>query len=161
MAMDVATVPGAGAAGGLGAGLMSFCGGKLTPGFDLVAEAMRLGQHLKGADLVITGEGQLDGSSAGGKVPVGVGRYAQRYGVPCVALAGSMGSAPTKAANTTGVSALQALHEHGINAVFSITPGPVSLHMSMDHAALFIATTTEQIVRLSTVPSRAPARAKL
>jgi len=83
-----AETPGAGAAGGLGFGLMRFAGAKLVPGFDLVAEALGLAERIAVADLVITGEGSLDFQTLGGKGPAGVAAMAKAAGVPVVAIAG-------------------------------------------------------------------------
>ncbi|MFQ6049033.1 MAG: glycerate kinase [Phycisphaerae bacterium] len=88
---QVAEMPGAGAAGGLAAGLVGFCGARLRPGVELVMEATGLQQRLVGCDLVITGEGRLDAQSLMGKVISGVGRVARQAGVPVVALVGSVG----------------------------------------------------------------------
>jgi glycerate kinase len=85
---DHRAVPGAGAAGGLGFGLMSFCSGRLVGGFDLVAEVTGLAQRMQGASLVITGEGRVDAQTLFGKGPAGVAAMAQAKGVPCVAVAG-------------------------------------------------------------------------
>lgn len=81
--------PGAGAAGGLGFGMLAFFGATLRPGFDIVADATRLRDRLRGADLCLTGEGRLDASSLTGKAPIGVARMCKELGVPCVALVGS------------------------------------------------------------------------
>lgn len=83
-----AAVPGAGAAGGLGFGLMRFAGARLVPGFDLVAEALGLAERIAAADLVITGEGSLDAQTLGGKGPAGVAAMARAAGVPVMAVAG-------------------------------------------------------------------------
>lgn len=83
--------PGAGAAGGLGFGMLAFFGATLRPGFDIVADATRLRERLGGADLCLTGEGRFDASSLTGKAPVGVARLCRELGVPCVALVGSAG----------------------------------------------------------------------
>lgn len=83
-----AVTPGAGAAGGLGFGLLRFASAKLVPGFDLVAEALGLADRLKSADLVITGEGSLDAQTLGGKGPAGVAAMARAAGIPAVAVAG-------------------------------------------------------------------------
>ena len=88
---DVAALPGAGAAGGLGAGVVAFLGGKLAPGVDLLLDTIGFDRALEDADLVFTGEGRLDWQSARGKLPVGVARCCQRAGVPCIALCGSLG----------------------------------------------------------------------
>lgn len=87
---DVADIPGSGAAGGLGAGLLTL-GGRIISGFDWVAETVGLEQACLGADLIITGEGKIDRQSAKGKVPAGVARLGQELGVPVAALAGSVG----------------------------------------------------------------------
>ena len=79
---------GAGAAGGLGFGLMSFCGAKVRPGFDVVAEAVGLEAKIKDADMVITGEGSLDRQTLEGKTPAGVARLAQKFGKPVFAIVG-------------------------------------------------------------------------
>jgi len=134
--MDVDTVPGAGAAGGLGAGLLAFLGARLRPGVDIIIEASGLEEKLKGADLIITGEGKLDRQTAFGKAPIGVARLAKKHGIPVVALAGSLGEGAEE------------LADHGIDAVFSIVPGPVSLEEAMTRAVFFIERTTEQMVRL-------------
>ncbi|NLX20518.1 MAG: glycerate kinase [Phycisphaerae bacterium] len=91
LGMSVADLPGAGAAGGLGAGLMAFFGAMLRPGIELVMQALKLADRLAGADLVITGEGRIDAQSMMGKVISGVGREARRCGVPAIALVGSVG----------------------------------------------------------------------
>jgi glycerate 2-kinase len=80
--------PGAGAAGGLGFGLMSFCGATIRPGFDVVAEAVRLESKMKDADVVITGEGSLDRQTLEGKTPAGVARMARKFGKKVFAIAG-------------------------------------------------------------------------
>ena len=88
---DVAEVPGAGAAGGLGAGVLAFLDGELTPGIELLLDSVGFDELLDTAELVITGEGRLDGQSTAGKVPVGVARRARAKGVNCIALAGCLG----------------------------------------------------------------------
>ena len=80
--------PGAGAAGGLGFGLMSFCGATIRPGFDVVAEAVGLESKMKGVDIVITGEGSLDRQTLEGKTPAGVARLARKLGKKVFAIAG-------------------------------------------------------------------------
>ncbi|MBI2165510.1 MAG: glycerate kinase [Chloroflexi bacterium] len=84
-------VPGAGAAGGLGFGLMAFLGGRLQPGAEVVFQAVKMKEKLEGADLVITGEGRLDASTAYNKAPLAVARLAKEKGVPCIAVVGSLG----------------------------------------------------------------------
>jgi glycerate kinase len=86
--IDYRNEPGAGAAGGLGFGLMSFCGAKIRPGFDVVAEAVGLEAKIKDADIVITGEGSLDRQTLEGKTPAGVARLARKFGKPVFAIVG-------------------------------------------------------------------------
>src|SRR2546425_3712434 len=91
LGVDVEALPGAGAAGGLGAGLVAFAGARLRPGAEMVMEALKLDDHLKGADLVITGEGRLDSQTARfGKGPAAVARHARNAGIPVVGLGGSV-----------------------------------------------------------------------
>jgi glycerate 2-kinase len=90
LGVEVADRAGAGAAGGLGAGLAAFYGAELRGGFELVAEAISLRAAIESADLVITGEGLLDGSSLGGKAPIGVARMARAAGVRCAVVAGGV-----------------------------------------------------------------------
>jgi glycerate 2-kinase len=88
LGVDVADTPGAGAAGGLGAGAIAFLGARLRSGIELVLDLVGFHEAVAAADLVVTGEGKLDGQSLRGKAPVGVARAATAHGVPVVALAG-------------------------------------------------------------------------
>ncbi|MBB5886982.1 glycerate kinase [Xanthomonas sp. LMG 8992] len=106
LGVAVAQLPGAGAGGGIGAALVAFLGARLRPGVEIVAQALGLEAHLVDADLLVTGEGRLDGQSAQGKVPVGLARIARRHGVPVLAIAGGLGE---------GAADLQA---QGIDALF-------------------------------------------
>jgi glycerate kinase len=107
--VDVAGLPGAGAAGGLGFGLMAFCGARLRRGVEMVADAVALEAQCRGCDLVITGEGRIDGQTVNGKTPMGVARVAGRVGVPVIAICGCTGEG------------WQNVHKVGIAAVFSST----------------------------------------
>ncbi|MDG3004181.1 glycerate kinase [Paludisphaera mucosa] len=135
LGVAVAEIPGAGAAGGLGAGLVAFAGGRLEPGIDLVIEAVGLADKLRGADLCLTGEGSLDAQSAFGKTAVGVARLARSLGVPTFALVGSIGE-----------GAEQCLAQ-GLDAYFPICPGPMSLDDAMARAPDLLARAAEQAVR--------------
>ena len=84
-------VPGSGAAGGLGGGLMAFLGGELRPGIDIVIDSVKLEKKLKGCDLVIAGEGRMDGQTVYGKTPAGVAKTAKKLGIPVIALCGCLG----------------------------------------------------------------------
>lgn len=120
---DFSNFPGVGAAGGLGFAAKAFFDARFRPGVELVAELSGLAEAVAGADLVITGEGRLDAQSLHGKTPVGVARVAQAQGVPVVALAGSLGDG------------YQQVREAGIEAAFSLAPGPISLEYACAHAA--------------------------
>lgn len=88
--VDVATVPGAGAAGGLGAGLLAFLGASVRPGFDIVADALGLARHVAAADVVVTGEGRFDAQTERGKAPAGMLRLAREAGRRSVVIAGQI-----------------------------------------------------------------------
>jgi glycerate 2-kinase len=105
---DVDAVPGAGAAGGMGAGMMAFFKARLRPGAEIVMEAVGLDAAVRDADLVITGEGRIDSQTIYGKTPIGVARVAKRHGKPVIGIAGCLTS-------DVGV-----VHDHGIDAVFSV-----------------------------------------
>ncbi|HEQ4398999.1 TPA: glycerate kinase [Streptococcus pyogenes] len=116
--IDLQTIPGSGAAGGLG-GAIVLLGGTLTSGFSRIAELLNLDNSLQSCDLVITGEGCLDTQSQSGKVPVAIARMAKKYQVPTVALCGSVKI-------ETGLAAEDFL------AVFSIQQQPISLEAAID-----------------------------
>jgi glycerate kinase len=136
LGIDVRDVPGAGAAGGLGAGLIAFLKARVLPGVDVVIQATGLIEHLKEATLVFTGEGRLDSQTACGKVPVGVARKAKAFGLPVIAIAGEIGSG------------YQAVYEQGIDTVFSIAPGPISFSQSTEMAEKLITDVAERAIRL-------------
>lgn len=142
LGISVSDTPGAGAAGGLGAGLMVFVQATLTPGFAVVAEAVGLENAIATADLVLTGEGSVDGQSAQGKAVFGVTTLAAKYNKPVVALGGAV---------LPGASALYA---HGMTAALSITPGPLSLAACMDDAYALLTKAAETAMRLILLGSR-------
>ncbi len=135
LGLDVRDLPGAGAAGGLGAGLRAFLGAELRRGVDVVLDLVGLDEHLRGADLVLTAEGRIDAQTAFGKAPVGVAERAKARGVPCIAIAGDIGDG------------LESLHALGVRAIFSLCPGPVSLERALAAGGDYLAAVTEQIVR--------------
>lgn len=107
LAVDVKDLPGAGAAGGLGAGLVAFVGGRLQPGAAMLIDALRLDQRIRGADLVLTGEGRLDAQTARfGKAPAEVARHARAAGVPVVAVGGAIADEPELAPLFDGLAAI-------------------------------------------------------
>ncbi len=140
---DVMEVPGAGAAGGLGAGLMAFTGAQLRPGADIVIDALDLDARLEGASLVIVGEGQTDRSTVFNKAPVAVAQRAKARGIPTVAISGSLGDG------------FEQIHDHGIDAAFSILDHCMTLEDAMSGTAELVADATEQVCRALSVNVRA------
>ncbi|MFQ6019915.1 MAG: glycerate kinase [Dehalococcoidia bacterium] len=126
---------GAGAAGGLGAGLIAFLNASVRPGADLVAEVMGLGEALADADLVLTGEGQLDAQTAYGKTVSGVVRLARQGGVPVIAIVGSLGPG------------WHTLLSQGLDGVEAMVGGSFGLEEAMRRAPELLARTTERAVR--------------
>jgi len=133
---EVTTMAGGGAAGGLGAGLVSFLGAHLEKGIDVVMKLLQLADRCRGADLVITGEGQIDYQTRFDKAPAGVARIAKQMGIPCLAICGGIGER------------IDELHDIGITAVYSLCPRPVSLESAMRDSFSMLASATEQAVRL-------------
>jgi glycerate kinase len=105
---DFRDQPGAGAAGGLGFGLLSFCAASVRPGFDVVAEFIALEEAVRAADVVITGEGRLDAQTLEGKAPAGVARLARKFGKPVYAIAGAIEDSPGLRELFDGVATLVA-----------------------------------------------------
>ncbi len=133
---EIADQPGAGAAGGLAAGLVAFLGAHLRPGIEVIMDLLGVEQRIAAADLILTGEGQIDGQTVGGKVIAGLARAAQPRGVPLVAIAGRV--TPEAAA----------LYEHGLSAAFSLADGPRSLEESQQYGADLLARAAENVLRL-------------
>ena len=135
---DFKDYPGAGAAGGLGFAFLSFLNGRLRSGIELVMEATSLEEKIKNADIVVTGEGRLDGQSCMGKAPIGVAKLAKKYGKSVIAFSGCV----TDDARLT--------NEHGIDAFFPIVRRPCTLveAMNVDIAYKNLADTAEQVFRI-------------
>jgi len=138
LSKEVAALPGAGAAGGLGAGLAAFTGASLTSGAGLVLEMSGLEKVLASGkvSLVITGEGEVNDQTLQGKAPLAVARLAKKHGLPVVALAGSI--APDA----------ERVYEQGIDALFGILPGPFSRWESMAEARFFLEKAAARMIRL-------------
>lgn len=117
--LDLASQPGTGAAGGMGLCLIAFLHGTLRPGIEIVSDAIHLAAAIKGANLVITGEGRIDSQSVRGKTPVGVARLAQACGIPVIAIGGCL------AADTAAV------YQHGIDAAFAAVNHPCTLETAL------------------------------
>ncbi|MES1035930.1 glycerate kinase [Bacillus pumilus] len=124
---------GAGAAGGLGASLLSFLRADLQRGIDIVLKAVQFEEVIKEADLVITGEGRIDQQTIYGKTPIGVAKAAKQYHLPVIGIAGSLSKDSA------------VVHEHGIDALFSIVPGVTSLSEAMRDAATHVERTARNI----------------
>lgn len=118
---DLANTPGAGAAGGLGYGFLTFLNSKLESGVKIILEETRLEDSLKDADIVVTGEGRLDNQTAMGKAPIGVAKLAKKHGAKVIAIAGC----------TTDDAV--ACNEEGIDAFFAIVNKATTLEEAMDH----------------------------
>ncbi len=136
LGMDVSEIPGSGAAGGLGAALIAFCGATLMPGIDVVIEAAAFEEKLAGADLLITGEGRTDGQTAYGKVPVGLAMVAKKCGVPVVCLSGGLAGDYEK------------IYEHGITAAFSNVTDAMPLNEAMQKSGDMMIKSAYAITRL-------------
>lgn len=136
---DIANHPGAGAAGGLGAGLLFFTNAQLKPGVEIVLNATNFADIVKQADLLITGEGCTDFQTAFGKAPVGVAKIAKHANVPAVCLSGGLGNG------------YQSVTQHGIDALMSIVPRPMTLNECIESAADLIQEATSRLCRLIAV----------
>ncbi|WP_195989761.1 glycerate kinase [Clostridium sp. D53t1_180928_C8] len=134
--MDVLEVPGAGAAGGLGAGLMAFLNGTLKKGIEMVIEYAGLEEKVKDADMVWTGEGSIDFQTQYGKTPLGVATVAKKYDKPVIAFAGRVGDN------------IDVLYEKGIDSIFGIMKGVTSIEEALEKGKENIEKTSENVIRL-------------
>ena len=133
-----ATIPGTGAAGGMGFALLSYLNAELVSGIELVMKETKLEQHISDADIVITGEGRLDGQSYMGKAPIGVAKLAKKFNKPVIAFSGCVSEDAVLC------------NEHGIDAFFPILRKPCTLQeaMDIDNAYKNLRDTAEQVFRL-------------
>lgn len=136
LGLSILKVPGSGAAGGLGGGLMAFLGGRLRPGVDIVIDSVKLAKRIKGCDLVITGEGRMDHQTAFGKTPAGVARVAKEQNLPVIAICGCLGKNP------------QVVHSIGIDAFFSALEENVCEEELPKRGPGMLTNSAEQIGRL-------------
>lgn len=143
---DVANAQGAGASGGLGAGLIGFAGATLHPRFDIILNYLEFDRLLAQADLVVTAEGSLDGQSPYGKVPCEVARRAEAQGIPTIALAGTIGR---------GVDQTFA---HGISAFASILKRPCTLEEAIRDGEKLLRRASEDAIRMMAVGQRLSSR---
>jgi len=133
---DVEHVPGAGAAGGLGAGLLAFFNAELRRGVDIVLETVQFDRQVEGASFVVTGEGELNRQTAYGKTPMGVAQAAKRHGLPVFAVAGTI------------AADADVLYDVGIDAMFPIVAGPVTLEAAIRDAGRLVTEAGERLARL-------------
>ncbi|PGV53469.1 glycerate kinase [Bacillus sp. AFS037270] len=129
-------VSGAGAAGGLGAGLLAFLPCKLKKGIEIVVDATCLEEHIRDASLVVTGEGKIDSQTIYGKTSIGVAKVAKKHNIRVIGLAGSLGAG------------YEAVYDGGIDAVFSIVPGVTTLDNALENAYPNIVNTVRNIAKL-------------
>lgn len=133
---DYRTLPGAGAAGGMGFAAKAFLNATLKPGIEMIMQQANMATLLARADLVITGEGRLDGQSLAGKTPIGVSRAAQRCNKPVIVLAGSLGDG------------WQACFDEGVTAAFALADGPMTLNNALPRTAELLEARCESLLRL-------------
>lgn len=134
--VDVRTMPGGGASGGLGVGLRALIGATLHPRYDIVMQYLELDRLLDDADLVFTAEGSIDYQTPSGKIPAEVARRAKRRGLPVIALAGTIGKGA------------QVNHQNGIDAFSSILSAPCTLEEAITHASDLLTDCAEETTRL-------------
>ncbi|NOH92092.1 glycerate kinase [Vibrio sp. AIC-3] len=139
LGVDVIDLPGAGAAGGLGAALVGLLNAELRPGINIVMDAVNLDEIVSDADLVITGEGRIDSQTIHGKTPIGVARTAKKHKLPVIGIAGCL-------ASDCGV-----VHEHGIDAVFAVVNRSVDLPTALAEAAENIELTARNVAAMYTI----------
>ena len=133
---DVATIPGAGAAGAMGAGMIAFFGAQLQMGIETMLDTVHFSEIVKDAGLVITGEGKLDSQSLRGKVVIGVAKRAQDAGIPVIALVGG------------AESDISDVYEKGVTAIFPINRLPEDFSISKEKSAENLAATAQDVLRL-------------
>lgn len=136
LGLSIADVEGAGAAGGLGFGLMAFCGGELKSGIEIILDLVDFDSKLAGVDLVITGEGKIDGQSVYGKVPVGIAERAKKRGLPVLVLVGGIGEGVEK------------VYEYGIDAVMGSVNNAMTLKEAMSRAEELMTDAASRAMRM-------------
>ncbi|GAA0264985.1 glycerate kinase [Pseudomonas rhodesiae] len=132
---DVRDEPGSGAAGGLGFAAKAFLGAQFRAGVEVVADLVGLDAAVRGADLVITGEGRFDAQTLRGKTPFGVARIARQHGVPVIVIAGTLGEG------------YEQMYSHGVDAAFALPSGPISLEQACSEAPRLLRERAADIAR--------------
>lgn len=136
LGIDMNDVMGSGAAGGLGAALVAFLNAVLQPGIDTILDLVNFDEIIKDADLVITGEGRIDGQSINGKVPVGIGNRCKNKNVKVIVLAGAIGNDTEK------------IYDYGIDALFSTVDKPMTLHEVLENSEVLLENAIDRMLRL-------------
>ncbi|MDR9875410.1 glycerate kinase [Pseudomonas allii] len=136
LSKDVRDEPGSGAAGGLGFAAKAFLGAQFRAGVEVVAELVGLDAAVRGADLVITGEGRFDAQTLRGKTPFGVARIARQHSVPVIVIAGTLGDG------------YEQMYAHGVDAAFALPSGPMSLEQACAEAPRLLSERAADIARL-------------
>lgn len=142
LGLSVAELPGAGAAGGFGAGAVAFLHAVLRPGIEVVLDFVGFDRQLKGCDLVITGEGRIDGQSLGGKVPIGISRRAKKQGVPVIAIVGVV------------ADDAEAVYDEGITAVFNTNRAALPFAEIKDRGEIDYRRTLDDVLRFAAAVSK-------
>nr|WP_228282636.1 glycerate kinase [Rubrobacter tropicus] len=136
LGVDVRETPGNGASGGLGAGLSALLGARLHPRYEIVSRYLEVESLIEGSDLVFTAEGGIDFQTPRGKIPAEIATRAKKYGVPVVAIVGTVGKGA------------QINHEHGIDAYLSILQQPCTLDEAIENAGELVTVCAEDVTRL-------------
>ncbi len=136
LGIEARNIPGSGAAGGLGFGLIAFCGADLKSGIDIVLDTVKLDSYFGDADLVITGEGRMDSQSVNGKVPVGVAGRAKKHGLPVLAIVGDMGP-----------GAMDVL-PYGVDSIMSTVNRAMPLNEALDKSSPLMVEAAERAMRM-------------
>jgi glycerate kinase len=137
LGIDVSQLAGAGAAGGMGGGMVAFFGSQLRMGIEVVLDTVNFGEHLKGANLVISGEGKIDSQSLSGKVVIGVARRAKKQNVPLVAIVGAIGDD------------IDAAYDEGVSAIFSINRAAIDFSIAKLHSKENLKLTMDNLLRFA------------
>ncbi|NGP46652.1 glycerate kinase, partial [Bacillaceae bacterium SIJ1] len=135
LGIQIMDVPGAGAAGGLGAGLKAFCGADIQSGIDKIIEIIDIEKYLLNTDLVITGEGRMDSQSVQGKAPIGVSKIAKKHHIPVIAIVGCEGER------------IHEVYHNGIDLVIDIINEPMDIDTAMGSVALLTENAGEKAIR--------------
>lgn len=137
--IDIKNLKGSGAAGGLGGGLVAFCGGKIKPGIEVILDILNIDKILENIDLVITGEGRIDGQSTFGKVPVGVAKRAKQHDIPVIAIVGSIGEG------------VEEVYKYGIDFIVDIINEPMTLDYAKKNVGKLIEDSAFNIINFMSI----------